>query len=75
MYDLVMIDFDPTLIHDWLVRSASRTPNKEAIVCGQDRLTYRELDVRSDRFAEALLDHRDALEIEFGFAFELVGPV
>lgn len=58
MYDLVMIDFDPTLIHDWLVRSASRTPNKEAIVCGQDRLTYRELDVRSDRFAEALLDLR-----------------
>jgi len=53
-----MINFDPTLIHDWLVRSARCTPNKEAIVCGRDRLTYRELNVYSDRFAEALLDLR-----------------
>jgi len=51
-----LINFDPTLVHDWLARSARRMPNKEAIVCDQDRLTYRELDVYSDRFADMLLD-------------------
>lgn len=51
-----MIEFDPTLVHDWLSRSARRTPDKEALVSGLQRWTYREIDSCSNRFAEALVE-------------------
>jgi amino acid adenylation domain-containing protein len=50
------MEFDPVLVHEWLRRSARRVPRKEAIICGQERWSYRKLDAYSDRFAEALLD-------------------
>jgi amino acid adenylation domain-containing protein len=50
------IEFDPVLVHEWLARSAKRTPDKPAIICGQDRWSYGQLDSCSDRFAEALVD-------------------
>jgi amino acid adenylation domain-containing protein len=50
-----MIEFDPVLVHEWLRRSARRVPEKEAIVCGSERWSYRRLDACSDRLAEALL--------------------
>ena len=51
-----MFEFDPTLIHDWLCRSARRFPDKEALICGQERWTYKALDQRANRLAAALLD-------------------
>jgi len=51
-----MIEFDPILVHDWLSRSARRFPDKEALICGQERWTYQMLDHHSDLLAGALLD-------------------
>jgi len=50
------VEFDPTLVHEWLNRSARRFPDKEALVYGQQRLTYRNLDHRTDYLAVALQD-------------------
>lgn len=49
-----MIEFDPVLVHNWLSRSARRWPNKEALVCGQQRVTYAELDERTTHLAHGL---------------------
>jgi amino acid adenylation domain-containing protein len=51
-----MIEFDPTLVHDWLRRSARRVPERDAIVCGADRWTYRKLDNDSELLAQALVE-------------------
>ncbi|MEA3226533.1 MAG: AMP-binding protein, partial [Planctomycetota bacterium] len=51
-----MFEFDPTLVHEWLRRSARRFPDKVALVCGDQRWTYRTLDQRSDHLAMALAD-------------------
>jgi amino acid adenylation domain-containing protein len=50
-----MIEFDPVLVHEWLSRSARRMPDKVALICGPDRLTFRTIDVRSSRLASALM--------------------
>ncbi|SER23878.1 non-ribosomal peptide synthetase [Actinokineospora terrae] len=36
---------------------ARRTPDRLAVVCGDDRYTYAELDVRAGRLARYLVDH------------------
>jgi acyl-CoA synthetase (AMP-forming)/AMP-acid ligase II len=46
------------LTGEMLRRSAERFPDKVAIVCGDERLTYRELDRAANRFAHALLATR-----------------
>ena len=51
-----MIEFDPTLVHDWLSRSARRFPEKTALICGQQRWSYRQIDQRTDHLACALMD-------------------
>ncbi|MHC4326656.1 MAG: AMP-binding protein, partial [Planctomycetota bacterium] len=51
-----MFEFDPTLVHEWLCRSAQRFPNKVALVCGRQRWTYSALDQRTDHFAATLLN-------------------
>jgi amino acid adenylation domain-containing protein len=51
-----MFEFDPTLVHDWLSRSARRLPGKVALVCGQEGWTYKDLDERSSHLARALLN-------------------
>ena len=35
---------DLLLMHEYLRRSAARSPGKTALVCGADRLAYRELE-------------------------------
>jgi len=50
------MEFDPTLIHDWLSRTARRNPTKDAIVCEQERWTYGQLDACSDLLAHGLID-------------------
>ncbi len=42
------------LLHDYLIDSAARLPDKVALVCQGARVTYRELDARSDALASAL---------------------
>ena len=49
------MEFDPVLVHEWLRRSARKVPDKEAIICGQERWSYRKLDIYSGRLAEVLL--------------------
>ncbi|MHC4299289.1 MAG: class I adenylate-forming enzyme family protein [Planctomycetota bacterium] len=51
-----MFEFDPTLVHEWLVRSARRLPDKVALICGEQRWTYRAVDRRTDHLAMALAD-------------------
>ncbi|MEY2953941.1 MAG: hypothetical protein RLZZ401_2028 [Pseudomonadota bacterium] len=42
------------LLHDHLIRSAQQFAGKEALVCMQQRLTYAELDARSNALAHTL---------------------
>ncbi|MCK5618940.1 MAG: AMP-binding protein [Candidatus Krumholzibacteria bacterium] len=42
------------LVHEYLERSAGRFPDKEALVVGDVRLTYRDLDIGANRLARAL---------------------
>jgi amino acid adenylation domain-containing protein len=41
-------------LHDFLVASAARLPDKVALVCAKKRYTYREIDEASNRLAHAL---------------------
>jgi amino acid adenylation domain-containing protein len=41
-------------VEQFLERSRERFPNKGALVCGSERLTYAELDCRANRLAHAL---------------------
>ena len=50
-----MIEFDPTLVHEWLRRSTRHFGDKEALVCGKERLTYKAVDEQSDSLARHLM--------------------
>ena len=41
-------------LHDYLIESARRLPDKVALVCQERRLTYAELDAQSNALAHAL---------------------
>ena len=43
------------LLHDYVIDSARRLPEKVALVAGGARLTYREIDQKSDSLARALV--------------------
>src|SRR3954470_18734654 len=43
------------LLHDFLIESARRLPDKVALVCQKQRLTYAEIDRRSNALAHALV--------------------
>ena len=43
------------MVHDHLVASAARWPDKVAVIAGDQRLTYRELDRASNRCARGLV--------------------
>ncbi len=45
------------LVNDFLEQSAARYPDKVALVCAGQRLTYAEIDTMANRLANALLDH------------------
>ncbi len=44
----------PVLLHEYFEISASRNPNKEAIVCRDRRWTYKDVRMQSDALSEAL---------------------
>ena len=43
------------LVHEFLENSAQRTPEKVALICAGQRLTYRHVDEEANRVANALL--------------------
>ncbi|UKD56651.1 amino acid adenylation domain-containing protein [Amycolatopsis sp. FU40] len=47
-------DIPPGLVHEWFEARAALRPDDEAVVFGEHRLTYAELDARSTRLAQAL---------------------
>ncbi len=47
--------FDSTLVHEWLSETARRSPDKPAIICVGQTITYRQLDQQSDVLADTLL--------------------
>jgi len=69
-------NLEPTLLHEWLTRSARRRPKGEAIVCGHDRWSYAKLDACTDCFAESLADlgvgRQDRVAIALGNCPETV---
>jgi amino acid adenylation domain-containing protein len=44
------------LVHEFLEASAERYPLKTALICGEERLTYAQVDQQANRLANALLD-------------------
>ena len=44
------------LVQDFLQQSAERLPNKVALICGDKRFTYAELEARANRLANAMID-------------------
>lgn len=44
------------LVQDFLHKSAQRLPDKVALICGQQRLSYSDIDQMTDRLANALID-------------------
>lgn len=62
--------FGPSLVHEFLRFTAGRYPDKEALVCGGERWTYRALDRASDVTASVLQDmgvlrhHRAAIYLD-----------
>jgi len=45
------------LVRDFLEHSADRLPEKVALICDQQRLTYAQLDRMADRLAEGMITH------------------
>ncbi len=45
------------LVQDFLHNSAARLPNKVALVCNSQRLTYAQVDAMADRLANAMIEH------------------
>lgn len=43
------------LVNGFLENSATRRPDKVAVICGAERATYREIDTAADRVAAALI--------------------
>ena len=48
--------FDPTLVHEFLRFSTTKYPEKEALICGEKRFTYKELNDLSDQLALNLMN-------------------
>lgn len=44
------------LVHNFLENSAQRLPDKAALICGNQRLTYQEINRASDQLAAALIE-------------------
>jgi long-chain acyl-CoA synthetase len=44
------------LVTDLLENSAARLPSKVALICGNDRLTYQQIDQAADQFATSLIN-------------------
>jgi len=43
------------LVHEWLTHTAKEMPDKVAVICARETITYRQLDQKSDCLANALI--------------------
>ncbi|MEM2412873.1 MAG: long-chain fatty acid--CoA ligase [Candidatus Bathyarchaeia archaeon] len=50
------IEYPEVPLHEFLINSAQKYPDKTAIIYFDRKMTYKELDVLSDKFATALAD-------------------
>jgi amino acid adenylation domain-containing protein len=53
-YDGPALAFPDGCVHEWIDQQASKTPGAIAVVCEDEQLTYRELQVHSNRLAHRL---------------------
>ena len=44
------------LVHNFLENSAARLPDKVALICDDQRLTYRDINRSADQFAATILE-------------------
>src|SRR6185295_14683986 len=61
---------DPTCVHELVERQAERTPEALAVVFGERRLTYRELDENANRLARRLRALGVVPEVRVGVCME-----
>ncbi|MET0395626.1 MAG: amino acid adenylation domain-containing protein, partial [Longimicrobiaceae bacterium] len=58
------------LIHELVAAQAARAPRALAVVCGEEALTYAELDARADRLARRLVGLGAGPEVRVGICLE-----
>lgn len=74
----ILVEFNQTgaefpksdVLHDFVARQAERTPNAPAIVFGNQRLTYRELNTRANQVAHYLMKQGAGPEVLVGIYCE-----
>jgi amino acid adenylation domain-containing protein len=54
MAPIERVAYPELCIHEWFAQQAARTPDAVAVVCGSERLSYRELQGRVNRLANRL---------------------
>jgi len=57
-------------LHDFVSQQATRTPDAIALVCGESRVTYAELNRRASKVAHYLLQHGAGPEVLIGIFCE-----
>ncbi|OLF04417.1 hypothetical protein BLA60_40950 [Actinophytocola xinjiangensis] len=60
----------PHLMHHLFEREARRVPDATAVVCGDSRISYRELDERANQLAHALVARGVGPEVSVGVCLE-----
>src|SRR5580704_10387154 len=74
----ILVEFNRTavafpktdLLHDFVARQAKRTPDAPAVVFGNRRLTYRELNDRANQVAHYLIEQGAGPEVLVGIYFD-----
>jgi len=56
-------------IQEWLEGQAQRSPKAVALVCGEEELTYEELNKRSNQLANYLRQMGIGPEVRLGFVW------
>lgn len=64
------------IMHELFEAQAAKTPEATAVICGEERMTYRELDERANRLAHHLqkrgVAHESFVGIHMERAFEMI---
>jgi amino acid adenylation domain-containing protein len=74
----IMVEFNDTArdfrrdlrMHDFFEAQVERTPESTAVICGTERLTYRELNSRANRVAHYLREQGVGAEVLVGICVE-----
>src|SRR5207253_3797141 len=63
-------EYRRTCVHELVAEQAARTPQQWALVCGQERLTYGELNRRANQVAQYLKQRGVGPDVLVGIAVE-----